>query len=554
MRVTDDIKELLGKPWVAPTGRIKTYLFNPERDTSAPSCMLRVYNNDLPRMLLAIAEYLRKGAGVKVQLEDFVSRGKKDVKWGFYMGSHPDKHKVGFLGEYEVYNHNGSHIIPVRDDMDSIMWSWVIFILKLDAGIPTIVDVSNLRPGGSTNSNGLISTGPLGINNIEEGFLMVYKWIADHVKEGDIGTLLKLLGGLGKVIMRGGTHKNGIVTTAIDYRSPYVKEYLNFPLANIGGGSKKGLRFDKGILGDDELCDLVVEKVNTESLMLEKIKDEKLYLNVCMGILLEDKASCLVTHANAGMCETPEDLVSAYVDSVKLGCLVHESWRDNVDFDSNLYLPLSEDRQIGVGWIGWANFLRMQGVSYEEFANELSIGPSDDNSTKSRRIVNSLYKAYEQAKSVADSYGLDRFSTIEPTQRCYKDYKDLEGYTTCRNIDPPFHTLQQRESNIYGQDLINHGPVETVKDISSEIHTKHWDSWQKMMDKIGGSHAMSYDLYSKVDKEWFKDFINSNLVSTYYQMYKEVDQSYLDKGMILIGEDDDNSCDIYGDFCGSCGG
>jgi len=54
-----------------------------------------------------------------------------------------------------------------------------------------MLDLSAIRPAG-ISSKGVISTGAFGIgDNIDTGFLDVYRWTAEHLENGDIGSLFK---------------------------------------------------------------------------------------------------------------------------------------------------------------------------------------------------------------------------------------------------------------------------------------------------------------------------------------------------------------------------
>ncbi|MDF5715480.1 MAG: hypothetical protein PUP93_16745 [Rhizonema sp. NSF051] len=714
-RITPRIEKLLNDPLVAATGRIRAYLENPELNTNAPSCMLRVWQGNLAEELCAISHYIRKGAGVKIHFTDKAAIAFEpvhQVKWSFFVDpQHNDFRKATETQmlhyrnlEVWVLEETGwddYHLITVEDNMESIEASWGDFIDAAIAGKYIMLNLNALRPAG-LSSKGVISTGVFGIGDTDTGFLDVYRWIAQHLEGGDIGSLLRLLGGLCKVLARGGTRKGGIVTTAMDYRNNLIKEYLNYPLGRVLGGSKKGIRFDKEILTNSSLCHLIVQKVNSESLMLEKIQADDLYLNVCvsgdtkvftidgkisvrelvgrpfvainegirhpstpkgfwsngvkpvvkvttasgksikctrdhllliwlkeqkgnarfawvgagslhagdflrvqdhrvpknfvekefdperyldeilaiepageeevfdctipkshcfdgndffvhncMGILLAHKASCLISHANAGRCKTPADLGKALCKTTEFVCQIHEEWRQHTKANPDLYLPREDDKQIAIGWLGWANFLRQQGVTYEEHVAALKAYRLEKiteyldagGSELAMEIACELHDAYEDAATIARSHGLERAFTIEPTQRCYRDYLDNDGFTACRNIDPPFSQIQFRDSGVYGDEMLNHGEVEIIADVGHDLHQEHWEEWQYLMDKTGLPHAMSFDLYKTIDMKWFRDFVvRSPLVSTYYNMAAKVRQDYLNKGQVLPLCDDEEGC------------
>ena len=167
-------------------------------------------------------------------------------------------------------------------------------------------------------------------------------------------------------------------------------------------------------------------------------------------------------------------------------------------------------------------------------------------SSMALEIAFCLYAAYESAATIAREYNLERAFGIEPNQRCYLDYKDLEGYTVTRQIDPPFSNPESRESAVHGEDIINYHPlVETASEVGQTLHQQHHEEWQLMMESTGLAHGSSFDLYEHIDLDWFKDFVKrSPLRSTYYQQYSRINQQYLDKG---------NLCTIDDPDCESCG-
>lgn len=577
---------------IAPTGRIKSFLFHPERKTLAPSCMLRVYKGDLKTEIAAISWYLQTNAGIKVHLANDCLNGWKPAKfkWWFDIGeNHPDASKMNI--EHKARKWNGEaidHLIIVEDTMESIRQSWVEFIECAQQGGNILVDLSDIRAAGLNSNTAIVSTGVFGLEESDEGFLSVYVWLADYLNKPTIGNLLRLFGGLCKVIARGGTHKNGIVTTSANATAPFIWDYLDFPLSDIPGGSKKSVRFDQSVLEDEQLCERIVQGVNEESVFLEKISyqvsQEKLshlyespnaiqpisitqkreiFANVCMAIYLDHSASCLITPVNVAQCKTPEDLVPAFVATTKFLCELHTQWRSLAhSYNPDLYLSVEKDRQVAVTVLGLASFLAAQGVTYREHVEALEYVrqmqekavTKDEAIDKFKEAFNLgnpnyvaceiaayLYKAYKEAAKIARSYGLERAFSVEPTQRCYLDYKDLDGYTVTRQIDPPFSNPEGRESAVHGEEVINYHPlVETASEVGQELHQRHHEEWQYMMESTGLAHGTSFDLYDYLTLDGFKDFVKrSPLKGTYYQQYSRVNQSYLDKGNLCVIDDPD---------------
>jgi hypothetical protein len=577
-RVSPEIQSLLDSQYVAPTGRIKDFILNPEYKTNAPSCMLRVWDKKigLGAMVSAISYYIRKGAGVKIQFgaEKVVFWEAVPIVWNFYCDpSHPDidkmsqenkevyvdKQKWGeILEKQNMSSDKNVAIIFVGDDMDSIEGSWRSFIDAALLGKQIFLDLSAIRQAGEQTSTKTVSTGIFGLGSTDTGFIEIYRWLAKCIESGDVGSVLQLLNGICKVLARGGTTKKrgGIVTTAMDYTNPDIEEYLNYPLSKILGGSKKGIRYSSEIFSNTKLVNLVIEKVNNESLMLEKIKAPGLYANVCMGIYLEDKASCLVSPVNAGQIEKPEDLPEALCAVVKLLALIHYSWRDAVNANPELYLPANEDRQIAVGWLGWANFLRRQGVTYLECANSMRALRLNDTikyldnggSYKGVEIASWLKTAYEKGAEIGGEFNLERIYSIEPNQRVYLDYKDIDGFTTCRNINPPYSRTQVRASEVYGDAITEHGDVEVMSEVGHDTIQLLWEEFQLLAEYTGLAHAGSFDIHRRIDKDWFEDFtLRSPLPTTYYQMADSVNQEYLNKGIAMTAQCEEEICMVCGE-------
>lgn len=564
--------------YVALTGRVRTFIENPEKGTFPASCTVYLYDNKLEEVLTFVSRALRGGAGVKVQLENFVPRKQVKTAWFFTINSeHPDYEKLsslpGFIQQHfidssEVMKPPFRYII-VNDSMEeswrsdgaelgpSIEKSWALFIDAYLSGYVPVIDLSELRPAGTTNELGLVATGPLGngdVTDFEAGsFVSIYARIAEHLSVGNIISFMQLLGQLNRTLRRGGRLKNGIVCTAINEDHPNVKQYLRFPLSKLVGSQKKGIRLSPKILANKELSDLVVDKVNEESLFLEKIDFDQpdLYANVCEEIWLKHRASCLLAHVNAGMLAAPAMIPMALAYTTEILAKLHTKWRKVVGSRSELYLPLEEDKQIGVGWIGWANFLAAQGVTYAEhtealfclldFVQEFGEESIDlwESETKAEEIAFYLYKGYQLAATVAVSYGLERAFTMAPTQTVAYQHKDLAGHICSRAIDPPLNRRVRRDSDRLGAKWYYHGPVETCADVGSLVHELHWDQWQRLMDTTGLAHSMSYDHWSKITYEWLENFIlRRNLKTTYYNFADQLDQVFLNKGIAPTAVDE----------------
>lgn len=564
-------------PLTVCTGRMRTFILEPEKQTMAPSCTLYVYDNSLEDCLLFIDRALRGGAGVKIQLEKFKAREPVQFDWGFDLSSqHSDFPLIQKLEDETIRHYQptyqfqsvNSEVIRVADSMEhddnerlSIRSSWLKFIELAMAGKYILVNLSALRPAGTKNEAGLVATGPLGYGDGDGSFLSVYERLANHLQAGDMISLMQLLGQLNRVLRRGGTYKNGIVCFGLHCQHPDIRTFLTTPLSELPGGQKKGIRFDEGILEDIELCELTVAELNKGGLFLEQIIDPELYANVCVEIQQRHESACLLSHGNAGVCNSPQELIDALVVTTGFVTDVHLTWRQRVGDKADIYLSLEEDEQIGVGWCGFANFLRRMGVTYQQHVDALEAylnGMPYHGSAIATEIAECLVTAYIKATIECDRKMIEaglsplkRIWTMAPCQRNWVDYKDPDGFALCRSIDPPFNRFEYRDSHTDSSSTgrYDHGPVETMIDVGHDLHQRHWELWQRMMNLTGRAHSMSFDLWKKVNFDWFRDFVTrSPLPATYYQFADKLDQQYLNKGMVLEAVE---TCDLDED-CVSC--
>lgn len=565
--------------YVGLTGRVLSYLNNNDSSIMPVSCTGTKYKDKehLFDLIKYIDIALRGGAGIAVNLDDFIQQPVNSYNFYFYLPeTHPDYAQLSdeqltrvlTLDEVNKRYLTGYETILVNDSMEendghlmSIQDSWFKFIELLNSGLIPIVDLSKLRPSGTSNSKGLTASGAA-------SFLTIYEAIINHLNKGDLISLMKLCGQMNDVLRRGGIYKNGIVTFNLNYKHKDIVKYLNVPLADIPGSGKKAIRIDDGVLTNKRLMKLIEVRVNDKSLMLMKVvykitdtdgtityekgktlkyvinkyplrcTIEELYAQVCLEILFLPNATCLLGHVNLGQIETLDQLTLAYNEVTELLIDLWRRWKNEVGGRGSQYLDASQDRQIGVGVFGLANLLAKFGITYKQHVEALTAyltGEYYPKGTVEYKLAVALDNAYQNAAVLARNAGLERAFTIAPTQSCAYRYTDLAGNTTCRNINPPLARRVRRTShtvdNLAG--WYYHGNVETISD--PYLVEKLWENWQELMNRTNLAHCMSYDLYHKVDADWLTYFLTkSPLVTTYYQVYDRIDQSYLNKAVAQI--------------------
>ncbi len=536
-------EDLLTKTDTAP-GRVRTYLLQPERNTTPHSCTLYVYDGDLAVMIAFVARALKGGAGVKIifprgsKVNPFDSTPKPTLNWSFSLSvRHPEFESVKDDSSYISLGRVIKPFYTIADSMEGeigILTSWEIMIDKLSKGIRVHFDLSNIRPKGTVNNVGLIASGA-------ESFLQIYKAIASHLERGTIFSLLQLLGTLNDIIRRGNQYKNGIITSSMDYRCPLIFDYLKAPIVEVLGSHKKGVAINDGVFENPKLVQLICDSRNSESTFIEKIdhKHPDIHANVCVGLKIPHKGTCLIWRVNLGLC-TLDDIIPAFIRATLNLCELHVTWRKQCGNRADIYAPLEEDRQIGLDVMGLANLLAIEGISYLEFVEALEyvIKNRDlNNQSKAQRLANHLIDAYMSSCLVVDEFMrdhnlplLDRIHTVEPAQQHSYETRDREGNVTCRGIFAPFARRVNRTSDTQKNIIAYHGEVEESAEIGSELHKRLCNAWQKMMTTFGRAHAISQDSYEEMNADRLKDFINSDSLTLYYAEHSNFNQrKYLQK-------------------------
>jgi len=559
--MTLKIKELTKyqRDLLCVTGRVETYINHPERETYPVSCTNYRYDNDLGNALKYLSKALRGGAGININLADYVQPNKPVItkQWEYEISkSHADYDANYDSPTSSLVDASSEYIkiITVADSMEesdqncvSIEDSWIIFYESLVNLYSVYVKLSNLRASGTTNDKGLTASGPY-------TFLKFYESLYIYYKEPSLTNIIKLFGTLNECIRRGGVYKNGIITFSYPSYGSYVDEYLDIPLEDIPGSGKKKLIVNNNLLTQDkQFFDMLAEKVNSNNIMLVKERLDKegkpLEINVCNGIYFRERGTCLLNHVNLGMCLTPKDIVDAFRLGMNLLVDLHFKWKR-----PDQYLSANDDKQVALGVVGLANFLSFHNISYLEFTeglkNRANGVPAE--SLEANKWIDSLFQGYSVATEIAKNWGIERAFTIEPTQSCAYRHTDLLGNTVCRNIYPPHHNVVKRRGHTVKElsKTYHHGLVETVPDVLEDSHKNNinilqtlCESWQKMMDNTGLSHCISYDIYEPVTGDWILNFIeNSPLWTTYYVRTGEIDMSVMDKGMCSINKDDKEDC------------
>jgi hypothetical protein len=240
-------------------------------------------------------------------------------------------------------------VFVVEDSMegeDGIEASWRFVSHGLRNGAGVAVHLSNLRGKGDENGKGLVASGPISFG--------------------------KIYSTLNEILRRGGIYKNGAVVLHLDYDHPDALDFLKASRQELPW-VKRCLNVDERFLerSSKEFIDTLLKGIGTGDIWLNKIryneKSERIRANVCLEVYLPHRGTCLLQHVNMGACSISE-VAGAFEEGMKQLCELHSGTGVG---DTGEYLSPSIDKQVGLGMLGLANFLSINGISYASFGKAL---------------------------------------------------------------------------------------------------------------------------------------------------------------------------------------
>lgn len=412
--------------------------------------------------------------------------------------------------------------------------SFAAHALRFGAGCA--LDVSKLRPKGSDNGKGLISSGPV--------------------------SFLKIFSVLNEVLRRGGTYRSGAIVSHCSISHPDINEYVTVSRKELPW-LKRCVDVTEDAWNDtpQETKDLILAGIRNGDIWLSKIKydlhGERIFSNVCLEIYIRSKGTCLLSHVNAGALNI-DDIVPAFQQGMTELCELHG--RTGVD-KSGYYLSPEEDRQVGLGILGLANHLSIHGVTYEEFGRALAVVNSTPYTlcdTPALQLATEWRKGIEAAERIARDNRMDRAFTIAPTATCSYNYTDLRGNTTCPEIAPPINREVDRVSSTFGTQTVSYGDVEIASEVGYKSFLNVANGLVKMMTDTGLFHGYSLNWWADrvtMDENFIQDWFASPQTSLYYSLMVQTDTLRKDDAAAIIEDDDYRNIfalDEEEQFCSSC--
>ena len=394
-------------------------------------------------------------------------------------------------------------VFVVEDSMEGpdgieASWRFVSHALRFGAGVA--VHLYKLRPSGHDNGKGLRASGPV-------SFGKIYSCLNEQLR-------------------RGGVYKNGAVVLHLDINHADILEFVECPRSELPWAKRcVNLTAPMWATASDEVREAILAGIARGDIWLAKIRSDqqgrRIYANVCLEVFLRSRGTCLLEHINLGACEV-EDIPGAFLEGMQELIGLHR--KTGVE-STGEYLTQEEDRQVGLGMLGLANLLALEGVTYSQFAEALTqhLYPEGDYivTPDARKLVKALQEAINAAASIARNSNMDRAFAIAPTASCSYRYKDRAGYTTAPELAPPIGRTVDRDSSTFGVSTYDYGNVETAEEVGWKNYKRVVDGIMELLLSTGLAHGYSFNSWSDVviyDNAFIEEWLRSPQTSLYYSL------------------------------------
>jgi len=391
-------------------------------------------------------------------------------------------------------------IFVVEDSMEGpegIEASWRFASHALRYGAGCAIHLSKLRPEGHTNDKGLVATGPVSFG--------------------------KIYSALNETLRRGGAYKNGAIVLHLDLDHADILKFITTPRQELPW-VKRCVDITPAMWRNcnRETKEALLHGIKSGDIWLNKIKydgeGQRIYGNVCLEVYLPSRGTCLLQHVNLGACSI-DDLQKAFVSGMSELCDLHG--RTGVG-ESGEYLAPEVDKQVGLGVLGLANFLRQYNISYEDFGEALRRVNQGFSANDAAGIAAwALNNAIFEASQIARQHNMVRAFAIAPTASCSYRSKDLDGYTCTPEIAPPIARTVDRDSGEFGVERVEYGDVEIASEVGWDAYKRVADEIITMLDRTGLLHGYSFNSWSDVvtyDEAFIEEWLASPQTSLYYSL------------------------------------
>jgi len=387
-------------------------------------------------------------------------------------------------------------VFVVEDSMEGpngieASWRFVSHALRYGAGVA--VHLSKIRAAGTDNGKGLVASGPV-------SFGKIYSCLNEQLR-------------------RGGVYKNGAVVLHLDIDHEDIIEFVQTPRNQLPWAKRcVNVTTDLWNRAPEAVKADICEGIARGDIWLAKIRHDqhgqRIYANVCLEVFLRSRGTCLLEHINLGACSL-DKLPAAFVEGMEELIDLHAL--TGVE-NTGEYLTQDEDRQVGLGMLGLANLLSLEGVTYAQFADALE---NKETTQEAYNIVRALTSGIQSAAAVARMANMDRAFAIAPTASCSYRYTDRAGYTTAPELAPPIGRTVDRDSSTFGVEQFDYGNVEIAEEVGWTDYKRVVDGILELLLNTGLCHGYSFNSWSDVvtyDEAFIQDWLKSPQTSLYYSL------------------------------------
>jgi len=413
-------------------------------------------------------------------------------------------------------------VFVVEDSMEGengieASWRFASHALRYGAGVA--IHLSKLRSKGTENGKGLVASGPV--------------------------SFAKIYSVLNETLRRGGVYKNGAIVAHCDIDHADIIDFITTPRHELPWIKRcVNLDHEKWKNTDSLTRDALIYGIKSGDIWLNKIRydqsGQRIYGNVCLEVYLPSRGTCLLQHINLSACRV-RDIQDACATGMSELCELH----GNTGVGSTgEYLPAETDRQVGLGFLGLANLLRREGITYEQFGRALGVVNSGSAIvTDAEKLAYEIKLGIHKAAQVAVQNNMVRAFAIAPTASCSYRSTDLDGFTATPEIAPPIARTLDRDSGTFGVQSYDYGNVEIASEVGWDAYKRVADGFMTLLNNTGLLHGYSFNSWSDVvayDNAFVEEWLASPQTSLYYSLQVMADVQDKSNVYAALDEEDVN--------------
>ena len=418
--------------------------------------------------------------------------------------------KIARTGRVQQWIDNPTNRLPVsctifnvQDSMEGsdgieASWRFVSHALRYGAGVA--VHLSDIRPKGSTTNKGpdtLVASGPV--------------------------SFAKIYSTLNEILRRGGTYRNGACVIHLDINHADIIDFVQVKREELPWVKRcVDLTPELWTNSEARTKEAIIRGIARGDIWLSKIKHDnngnRIRSNVCLEVYLPSRGTCLLQHINLGACLIG-DLRPSFREGMQELCSLHG--KTGVG-GSGEYLAPENDRQVGLGMLGLANFLANNRITYAEFGKALTAtNNAEPYEGYAGLAARELFLGIQEAANIARENNMERAFAIAPTASCSYRSRDIHGFTSTPEIAPPISRVVDRDSGEFGVEQVKYGDVEIASEVGWESYKQVADQIMIMLNRTGLLHGYSFNSWSDMvtyDEAFIEEWLKSPQTSLYYSL------------------------------------